>query len=363
MPIAAGSLLGRVALHFDRKHAHVPADLSAAARGRDGALWLAGDERASLEVLRPIGPHSHELGKHHSFPLGSALGLDDDDEADIEGMALEEDGRGLWLVGSHSAVRKRPKGTGKKHLARLGQVDAEPARFSLARVAVDHHRPKTHGKDDEPRVARLPRKGKHSLLGALRRDDHLGAFVPLQRKGKAKHLDPIPGKDNGFDIEGLAVFEDRLLLGLRGPVLRGFAFVLEIELERDGKHLGLKGLGKRRYRKHALDLDGLGVRELVVRGKDVLVLAGPTMTLDGAHRLFRWRGPRGRGDTIVAQEKRKLEPLFDLPWGPGVDHAEGIATFDWFDRDDSILVVYDSPKKERCLGKSAVLADVFAVDA
>ncbi len=53
------------------------------------------------------------------------------------------------------------------------------------------------------------------------------------------HRVPIPGKDNGFDIEGLAVREDRLLLGLRGPVLRGHAFVLELSLEQDGKDLAL----------------------------------------------------------------------------------------------------------------------------
>jgi hypothetical protein len=363
MSVAPGSLLGRVALHFDRKADHVPGALSAAARGRDGALWLAADERATLEVLRPMGAHAHELGKHRSYPLGEALELGDDDEADIEGLAVEDDGKGLWLVGSHSAVRKKPKkGSGRRDLARLGDVEAAPARFSLARVAIDHHAPKTRGRDEQPRVARLPRKGDGSLLDVLAHDDHLGAFLPRRAKGKGKHLDPIPGKDNGFDIEGLALHEDRLLLGLRGPVLRGYAFVLELELERRGKHLELRKLGERRYRKHALDLDGLGVRELVVRGKDVLILAGPTMTLDGAHRLFRWRGPRGKGDTIVGRGKRELEPLFDLPWGPGVDHAEGIARFDWFDDDDSILVVYDAPGKQRRLGKSCVLADVFAVD-
>ncbi len=84
------------------------------------------------------------------------------------------------------------------------------------------------------------------------------------------------------------------------------------------------------------------------------------MTLDGAHRLFRWRGPRSGGDSIVSQAKGELEPLFDLPWGPGCDHAEGIATFDWFDENDSILVVYDSPDTRRCLSKTSVLADVFA---
>ena len=46
--------------------------------------------------------------------------------------------------------------------------------------------------------------------------------------GTAQLLQAIPGKDNGFDMEGLAVDGDRLLLGLRGPVLRGFSEALLI---------------------------------------------------------------------------------------------------------------------------------------
>ena len=41
----------------------------------------------------------------------------------------------------------------------------------------------------------------------------------------------LPSKDNGLDIEGLAVLGNRVYLGLRGPVLRGRAIILELELE------------------------------------------------------------------------------------------------------------------------------------
>ena len=40
--------------------------------------------------------------------------------------------------------------------------------------------------------------------------------------------------------------------------------------------------------KHFLDLGGLGVRDLSVDGDDLIVLAGPTMLLDGPVRLLRW---------------------------------------------------------------------------
>ena len=58
----------------------------------------------------------------------------------------------------------------------------------------------------------------NDLTEALRGDEHLGSFLA------------IPGKDNGFDIEGLAVAGERLFIGLRGPVLRGWAVILEVEL-------------------------------------------------------------------------------------------------------------------------------------
>ena len=70
-----GSLLGRVALHFDPKSAYVPEDLSAASRAPDGALWLAADERAAIDVLRTVAPHAHELGDHRCYSLADALVL------------------------------------------------------------------------------------------------------------------------------------------------------------------------------------------------------------------------------------------------------------------------------------------------
>ena len=60
-----------------------------------------------------------------------------------------------------------------------------------------------------PGIARLPiGKKQGELAKALKRDAHLGPF----RK--------IPSKENGFDVEGIAARGSRLLLGLRGPVLR-----------------------------------------------------------------------------------------------------------------------------------------------
>ena len=70
------------------------------------------------------------------------------------------------------------------------------------------------------RAARLAGGRKNdALTRALRDDPHLGPFLS------------IPSKDNGFDIEGLAAAPNgRLFLGLRGPVLDGWACILEIHV-------------------------------------------------------------------------------------------------------------------------------------
>ena len=81
---------------------------------------------------------------------------------------------------------------------------------------------------------------------------------------------------------------ERLLVDLRGQVL---GVILELLAEREGPgRIGLRRLGAEgeRYLKHFLDLDGMGIRGLTLNGEDLIILAGPTMDLDGPFRLYRW---------------------------------------------------------------------------
>jgi hypothetical protein len=229
----------------------------------------------------------------------------------------------------------------------LRTIDSHPNRNVLIRL------PLTDGGDGLP-VPSSDGAGTESaalLDGELRRalesDRHLGPFVE------------IPGKDNGLDIEGLVAVGDTLLLGLRGPVLRGWAVVLEVAPEIDPERSGRLRLGGAEpgYRLFFLDLDGLGVRDLCRAGEDVLVLAGPTMVLDGPARLYRWRGAaRARRHTAV--RRADLPRVVELPVGQGVDegtdHAEGVTVLP---DDDAVLVVYDSPSPARAV-PAGVLADV-----
>lgn len=147
-------------------------------------------------------------------------------------------------------------------------------------------------------------------------------------------------------------------MGLRGPVLRGWAVVLEIELEDSTPGLmKLKQIGELQelYKKHFIWLNGLGIRDLYVDDKDLLILAGPTMDLDGPVQVYRWV------NGVNLRENVFSNPDFvqDIPYGNREDHAEGMTLFQDVAGIPSLLVVYDSPAKSRLVGDSGVIADVF----
>ena len=113
------------------------------------------------------------------------------------------------------------------------------------------------------------------------------------------------------------------------------------------------------YRKHFLHLGGLGIRDLCAQGADLLILAGPTMDLDGPVTIFRWPGGTElKGEQVVPASE--FERVLEVPYGQGVDHAEGLTLFSPDGGTArSLLVVYDSASASRQVGESTVTADVF----
>ncbi|MFO0105108.1 MAG: DUF3616 domain-containing protein, partial [Cyanobium sp.] len=109
---------------------------------------------------------------------------------------------------------------------------------------------------------------------------------------------------------------------------------------------------------HFLELGGLAVRDLALLpgGNDVLILAGPTMTLAGPCLLYRWREPF-RSDAPAAGAPPEItvhtpEPLLwirDGAPGPGHNKPEGLQ----LERIDGHLiawVAYDNPDPNRRRG-------------
>ena len=365
-------LLGRILLNFEARASDIIGDISAAAFSPDGSLWLGSDEMLGVERLSPISDRSY--GEHERFLLKDFVELfNTDDEIDIEGMDYS-DGY-LWLTGSHSTKRKKVKGkTDAKDLKRLATVTTDLNRFILARIPVINGKlvkscSPVEGKQLtaaclettntrasssrsllETNKTALPR---NILFELLKEDLHLKPFIDAG----------IPSKDNGLDIEGLVVRGDKLFLGLRGPVLRGWAIILELELElSEPGILSFKEIGEdgAKYKKHFFDLDGLGVRELCIRGDDMIILAGPTMDLNGEMQIFCWQDALDNLDDLIhSQDNGDLEALFDLPFIIGSDRAEGLALYSYLEDNDSLMVFYDSPDEQRLRKDKQIFVDIF----
>lgn len=343
----------------------VQSNLSGAAFTGDW-LWVAGDEACGLDRLRrldPVGRETLRFGEVRDFPLADLLDLPGkaDEEADLEGMAVA-DGL-LWVVGSHGLKRKntKPDRDHAENAKRLAKVALDGNRRLLACLPIE---PDARGEpclvrqaQDGRRALRLKGDSEANLLTrALADDPHFGPFMA------------IPGKDNGLDIEGLAVDGSRLLLGLRGPVLRGWSALLEIAVEAHGDHLRLVPLDDSGtlLRKHFLQLDGLGIRDLHFCGDDLYILAGPTMVLDGEIRVFKW--PAARLLLAANREPVRFEATpsdsVSLPHGRGTNRAEAICELPpaLSGRKPSWLVLYDAPGADRKEGERTVFGDLLRRD-
>ena len=319
-------------------------------------LFVACDETASIECLvrQPdggFGDHTHvSLGDFFKLPGGRH------GEMDIEGLAAS-DGY-LWITGSHSLKRDKPKRDthdAKEALARLRDIDRDPNRYFLGCVPIAEAEDGScslRRKVGKRRAACIKQKKKKSrLLKWLKDDDHLSAFLS------------IPSKENGFDIEGLAAHDSRVWLGLRGPVLRGHGVILELNMKRPDKtRLKARRIdGKARYRKHLLDTDGLGIRDLCVDGDDILVLVGTPLASDGPARILRWHRAL-QDSTSGVVEPGRLTPVLDLPYRGAQDHPEGLDLLPGGGK-RQVIVAYDSPAQSRLSADPPRLAaDVFDLE-
>ncbi len=355
--------------------------VSACCFDEHGRLWLGTDELNGLSCLTPqpaAASGAPSFGAHRYVDLADALDLPggQDEEIDIEGM--DHSAGRIWFVGSHTSTRRKADANDseRKQLKSLRDVRRRPNRFVLGFIETGEESRSDPG-TWAACVAQLPiAKRGNKLSEALRDDDHLAPFLRSQEAGDG--WPQLASKENGFDIEGLAVCGERLFLGLRGPVLRGLALLLEVAVD-DSKAPKLKlaqigrrrGGSRRRYHKRFLALDGMGVRDLCWQGNDLLILAGPTMDITGRQTLWRLHDPAALHDDSITRQGPDLEPLFDLPFEPGGDKAEGLAP--WLhprgasasagDGQPGMLVVYDAPVAGRKLGKDGVKADVFRVPA
>jgi hypothetical protein len=347
-------MLTSIKLEFNPDFHPFHYDLSAVTYTPNGDLWLGSDETNTIEKLSFDG---EKFTNHQTFDLNQFLNLPDanNQEIDIEGLAY--DNYYIWIVGSHSYKRSNPQTnkSDQENLARLATIKTEINRYLLAKI------PLVKGKlyqecphPEHPEIilkaAQLNIKKKQNILiKALSKDSYLKPFI----QGK------IPSKDNGLDLEGIAVVDNKIFLGLRGPVLRGWAIILQLEFD-SSSHEKIKlnkfSAEQTIYQKHFVRLEGLGIRDLCINQDNLLILAGPTMDLDGPVKIFELQQGLNLADNTLSWQPQFL---MDIPFGEGNHHAEGMTIINNMEK-PAFLLVYDSPASDNILkNTSGVIADIF----
>ena len=372
----------KVALEFGEAGKDIAKSLSALVCA-GGAVFAGGDEGVKMARLEERdGGQRFELDTlidlSKWFDLPKPPPMDPTKkvkEIDLEGLAVDLESNVMWLVGSHSLKRGKAEAgvVTAKNLKELSEVKSDANRCFLGCVRLRDEGGKLQLSADGPkpsdeRAAQLVGdETTNELLDEIRGDELFKRFCTA---GAA-----IPGKDNGVDIEGLACAPGgRVLVGMRGPVLRGIAIVLELAPMRvespatkaDRMRLTAIGAGGRKYRRHFLDLGGHGIRDLCWDDGDLLVLAGPTAGLDAPPVIFRWKAAKEALGKASSDEEQffwraegalVVEPL-GADWQqeePGVDHAETIT----FIGNKKLAIGYDSPGTTRLRGPATVDVDIL----
>lgn len=297
-------------------------------RGGARFLALASDEGSEFALVR-VSPDP-KLFLFNLAELSKKRLEGKPSEIDLEGAAVR--GNRLYLMGSASLKRKKPRGK------RLSQ--------DLDRLATLV--PGSGGSVEDP----VPHTNQLYVLelkfeGSTPKEPSLEACVNLRQVlEKDRHIAPflaLPSKDNGLDFEGLAVTDEKIYLGARGPVLRGNATVLCLDkavVDQDHFDADFRA-GKTHHKVFFLYLKGFGIRAMEAAadgsGSGVLLVSGPTMTQPGPFELYTWNGQDHALSAPIPGAV--LRPLGRLPVPDPRAKLEGL-----FRGGDKLGLLFDGPK-------------------
>jgi len=238
-------------------------------------------------------------------------------ELDLEGLAVE--GSNLYAIGSHSAKRRNVDAkdrTREKNRKRLmSAAQKQPSRDCLLKIESNEDGTKRS-------IARTS----------------LAAYLDTTEPFKSHRS--AASKENGVDIEGLAVKDGYLYVGFRGPVLRGnHVPIIRFKFNKSPKNDNVL----------FVNLDGRGIRDLVAVKNGLLILAGPVGDASLSYHLYHWNGKDQVPGNDVEFESG-LTPLGDLPLPDdgGQWKAEGITLVTETAQTWELIVVFDGHSKGSC---------------
>jgi Protein of unknown function (DUF3616) len=230
-------------------------------------------------------------------------------EIDIEGIAC--DGNTVYVVGSHSA--KRPKidddATYEKNRQKIEKVVPEPDRDRLFRFSLDA----------EGNAQDLVETSLRTIIDS---------------KKVLKDFSLLPSKENGVDIEGIAIHKQQLYIGFRGPVLReNWVPVLKCRFAKPVTEAELV----------YVQLAGLGFRDITRVENGFLILAGPVGDGPGSFQVYFWDGEDCLAGVRESGKIGQIEFLGIIPTDEGAK-AEGLTVLKESSSDYEVAIVYDGLK-------------------
>ena len=230
------------------------------------------------------------------------------EEIDIEGITRQ--GETIYVICSCALVRKslKAKKKIKENIDRLQTISSEQDRSSRCQLFKFTFDPDSGNASDIEVI---------DLKDILLKDQILGRFMN------------IPSKENGVDIEGIAVDNETLYLGFRGPVLRGnYVPIMVTTFDHPES-----------YKLLYVQMDGRGVRDITKVRDGFLIVGGPVGDGEGAYNLYFWDGTNsipGKDQEIDAQ----MVNLGTIPTKGA--KAEGITVINETETDYEVLIVYDT---------------------
>ena len=230
-------------------------------------------------------------------------------EMDIEGIAVASNN--VYIIGSHSSKRKKVNEDKKYKKNRKkfhdDKIEDEINRDWLYRLTID-----TQGKEVG--------KEKITLRQIIKNDPVLKTF----RR--------IPSKENGIDIEGIAVKGGWLYIGFRGPIFReNYVPVMKLKFDDPAGTYDLL----------YIKLGGRGVRDMTSVSDGFLIVAGPVGDGPDSYQLYRWDGRdvipgKGRDSADIG----KIDFLGEIR-PPENGKAEGVVVIQEDDTSYHLNIIYD----------------------
>lgn len=247
------------------------------------------------------------------------------EEFDLEGLAVSGDV--VYAIGSHSAARRSADDDGRtqaRNLERMrGAIREAPERKVLFRLRF--------GPDGS--VAEQATSSLQDIITAEARRDGKAEGILARAVG-------VPGKENGVDIEGLAVEGHTAWVGFRGPVLRhGYVPVLRVSAA------SFPAIAREDLL--FVSLGGRGIRDLARVSSGLLVLAGAVGDSDQSTQLVFWDGRSCvAGKDVPACTTKVLGEIasvsgVDGDGNPAFGRAEGVAVLEDAPGHLRVLIVFD----------------------